>query len=72
VLFSDKIARWGRASEALNKLGALSKRGAPYFAIGIDKLDADKMKINVNNGTLSVARKSDGDYVSFCRMIRPT
>ncbi|MBR1150106.1 phage/plasmid primase, P4 family [Bradyrhizobium sp. JYMT SZCCT0428] len=65
VLFSDKIARWGRASEALNKLGALSKRGAPYFAIGIDKLDADKMKINVNNGTLSVARKSDGDYVSF-------
>lgn len=67
VLYSDKIARWGRASEALNKLGALSKRGAPYFAIAIDKLDADKMKINFNNGTLSVARKSDGDYVSFSR-----
>jgi hypothetical protein len=65
TLYSDKIASWGRASEAVNKLGALSKRGAPYFAIGVDKLDADKMKINVNNGTLVVARKSDGDYVSF-------
>jgi putative DNA primase/helicase len=66
VLYSDKIASWGRASEALNKLGALSKRGAPYFAIGVEKLDADKMKINVNNGTLVVARKSDGeDYISF-------
>jgi putative DNA primase/helicase len=66
VFYSDKIASWGRASEALNKLGALSKRGAPYFAIGVEKLDADKMKINVANGTLVVARKSDGeDYVSF-------
>lgn len=66
TMYSDKIASWGRASEALNKLGALSKRGAPYFAIGVEKLDADKMKINVNNGTLVVARKSDGeDYVSF-------
>jgi putative DNA primase/helicase len=65
TMYSDKIASWGRASEAVNKLGALSKRGAPYFAIGVEKLDADKMKINVNNGTLVVARKSDGDYVSF-------
>jgi putative DNA primase/helicase len=65
VLYSDKIASWGRVSEALNKLGALSKRGAPYFAIGVEKLDADKMKINVNNGTLVVARRSEGDYVSF-------
>ena len=65
VLYSDKIASWGRVSEALNKLGALSKRGAPYFAIGVEKLDADRMKINVNNGTLLVARKSEGDYVSF-------
>jgi putative DNA primase/helicase len=66
VLYSDKIASWGRASEALNKLGALSKRGAPYFAIGVEKLDADKMKINVDNGTLVVARHSDGeDYISF-------
>ena len=67
VMYSDKIAAWGRTSEAMNKLGALSKRGAPYFAISIDKLDADKMKISVANGTLVVARKFvDGeDYVSF-------
>ncbi|SHN86744.1 DNA primase family protein [Bradyrhizobium erythrophlei] len=66
VLYSEKIARWGRASEAINKLNALSKLGAPYLAVGVDKLDADKMNINVNNGTLVVARKSDGgDYISF-------
>lgn len=65
VMYSDKIARWGRSSEAVNKLGALSKRGAPYFAVSIDKLDSDKMKINVGNGTLVVRRREDGDYVQF-------
>ena len=65
ILYSDKIARWGRSSEAANKLGALSKRGAPYFAVSIDKLDADKMMINVRNGTLVVRRRDDGDYVQF-------
>ncbi|HYD66109.1 phage/plasmid primase, P4 family [Azospirillum sp.] len=65
TMYSDKIASWGRASEALNKLGALSKRGAPYFAVAIDKLDADKMMINVRNGTLVVRRRSEGDYVEF-------
>jgi putative DNA primase/helicase len=66
VLYSEKIARWGRTSEAINKLNALSKLGAPYLAVGVEKLDADKMKINVNNGTLVVARKRDGeDYISF-------
>lgn len=65
LLYSDKIARWGRSSEAANKLGALSKRGAPYFAVSIDRLDADKMRINLRNGTLVVSRKADGDYVDF-------
>ncbi len=66
ILYSDKIASWGRSSEAANKLGALSKRGAPYFAIAIDKLDADKMKINVANGTLVVNRSAeDEDCISF-------
>ena len=67
VMFSDKLAKWGRASEALNKLGALSKRGAPYLAIPIDRLDADRMKINVNNGTLSVNKlaKEGEPAISF-------
>jgi putative DNA primase/helicase len=65
TMYSDKIASWGRASEALNKLGALSKRGAPYFAVAIDKLDADKMMVNVRNGTLVMRRKAEGDYVEF-------
>lgn len=65
LLFSDKIAAWGRTSEAVNKLGALSKRGAPYFAVSIDRLDTDKMKINVNNGTLVVRRSTEGDCIQF-------
>lgn len=65
VMYSDKIARWGRSSEAANKLGALSKRGAPYLSISVDKLDADPMKINVANGTLVVRRGGEGDYITF-------
>lgn len=64
-LYSDKIAAWGRSSEAVNKLGALSKRGAPYVSVSIDELDADKMKINVNNGTLVVRKGAEGDYITF-------
>lgn len=65
TLYSEKVAAWGRSSEAVNKLGALSKRGAPYFSVSIDKLDADKMKINVRNGTLVIAKRDDADYVDF-------
>lgn len=65
VLYSDKIARWGRSSEALNKVSALSKLAGAYLSVSTEELDADKMKINVNNGTLIVSRKSEGDYVSF-------
>jgi putative DNA primase/helicase len=65
TLYSDKIARWGRSSESAQKLGALSKRGSPYLSVGIGHLDADRMKINVNNGTLVIRKRDDGDYVQF-------
>ncbi|WP_157784049.1 phage/plasmid primase, P4 family [Bradyrhizobium yuanmingense] len=65
VLYSEKIAKWGRTSESAQKLGALSKRGAPYLSVGIGQLDADRMKINVNNGTLIVRKRDDGDYIQF-------
>jgi len=65
LLYSDKIASWGRSSEAVNKLGALSKRGAPYLAVSIGELDSDKFKINVNNGTLVVRKSEDEDYIQF-------
>lgn len=65
ILFSERLAQWGRESESVNKLGALSKRGEPYFAIGLDQLDADKFKINVNNGTLVIRKSAERDYVQF-------
>ncbi|WP_439399046.1 phage/plasmid primase, P4 family [Bradyrhizobium sp. PMVTL-01] len=65
VLYSEKLAKWGRTSESAQKLGALSKRGAPYLSVGYGQLDADRMKINVNNGTLVVRKCEEGDYVQF-------
>lgn len=65
ILFSERLAQWGRESESVNKLGALSKRGEPYFAIGLDQLDADKFKVNVNNGTLVIRKSAERDYVQF-------
>jgi putative DNA primase/helicase len=65
ILYSDKISRWGRSSEAFNKVSALSKLGGAYLAVSTGELDADKMKINVNNGTLVVSRRSEGDYINF-------
>jgi len=41
-------SRAGARLRSVNKLGALSKRGAPYLRSAWEKLDADKMKINVN------------------------
>lgn len=66
VLYSTKLAAWGRSSESVSKLGALSKRGEPFFVVPINQLDADPMKINVANGTIVVdRRRREGDYVSF-------
>ena len=67
TMYSDKIASWGRASEALNKLGALSKRGAPYFAIGVDKLDARVMEEECRrNGEALRELCPDIEITNFC------
>jgi putative DNA primase/helicase len=67
ILYSDWVASWGRTSEGMNRLGALSKLGAAYLAVRTEQLDADLMKINVNNGTLTVAPSADReeDCISF-------
>jgi putative DNA primase/helicase len=65
VMFSERLAQWGRESESAAKLGALSKRGEPYFAIQLEKLDADRYAFNVNNGTLVIRRAKEGEYVTF-------
>jgi len=65
IYLSDKLKKWGRASEAANKLNAISRRAGPYMHIAPSKLDADRFMINCNNGTLVVRRNLDGDCISF-------
>ena len=66
VLLSDTIAGWGRASESVTRLAAISKRAGPYLAVAANQLDTDPWKINVWNGTLTVKRgEGDDPYVRF-------
>jgi putative DNA primase/helicase len=53
---SPKVAKWGRDSEANAKLSTIAKNAGPYLAVATDQLDADRLMINVQNGTL-VARR---------------
>lgn len=66
VLYSDKLAAWGRLSETKGRIDALSRLAEDNFLVRIEQLDADPFKINVRNGTLTVDRTCrDGDVISF-------
>ncbi|MGQ0445949.1 MAG: DNA primase family protein [Beijerinckiaceae bacterium] len=62
---SDKLAAWGLASESSRHLSVIAHWAVPYLAIAGDELDADKMKFNVANGTLHIARRDEGEYVEL-------
>jgi len=59
-LWSDMIAAHAKASEATAKLSAIVRlaRSFPGIAIEPGELDADRMAINVLNGTLRLKRRS--------------
>lgn len=64
IMLSDKLAKWGRSSEANSKLTPIARHAAAYMAIEASALDADPFKINVENGTLVAARTTDGtDFI---------
>jgi putative DNA primase/helicase len=73
VMWSDAIKKWGRASENAGKLNCIARDdhsrpglAAPYLMVSVDQIDADPMRVNVLNGTISVRReKGEGDCVSF-------
>ncbi|MGX7926474.1 DNA primase family protein [Tsuneonella sp. HG094] len=55
-LWSQSIAAWAKTSEGAGKLLSIAKlaKSFPDVAIGPDALDADRMAINVENGTLRI------------------
>lgn len=66
IMLSEKLKKWGRASESANKLNAISRRAKGYLRIAPNRLDADHFAINVNNGTLEIRRRpGEGDCISF-------
>jgi P4 family phage/plasmid primase-like protien len=67
IMLSDKLKKWGRSSEAANKLNAISRRAAPYMHVSPAKLDADRFMVNCNNGTLVIRRNDDGDAITFVK-----
>jgi putative DNA primase/helicase len=60
ILFSTRLAQWGRASESAKALAAVVKLAGPMVSVKPDDLDRDLMAINVLNGTLRVDKTADG------------
>jgi putative DNA primase/helicase len=59
VMYSDKLAEWARTSEAAGKIaaaGALAKSMERLVA-NVHEFDADRMAINVLNGTLRLEQR---------------
>lgn len=58
AMWSHKIAAWAKTSEGASKLGSIASlaKSFPEIAIGPEELDADRMAINVGNGTLRIER----------------
>jgi putative DNA primase/helicase len=72
-MWSDLIRAWGRTSESAGHIKCIARASrenpglaAPYLTVEVGALDADPMRINVQNGTLTVRRVGDdGDCISF-------
>lgn len=58
TLWSQKIAAWAKTSEGAGKIDAVARlaKSFPDVAISPEQLDADRMAINVANGTLRFER----------------
>lgn len=66
VMLSDKIERWGRASESASRLHATLKLASAFLATAVSAFDADPLAINVLNGTLRIdPDRPDGDMVTL-------
>lgn len=60
VLFSDKLAAWGRTSESSGHIECLRKLAPPRLSARPEEFDADPLALNVQNGTL-IFHRPDGD-----------
>ncbi|MGW8204390.1 phage/plasmid primase, P4 family [Sphingomonas bisphenolicum] len=60
VLYSDKLAAWGRTSESSGHIECLRKLAPPRLSARPEEFDADPLALNVQNGTLVFHRPDGG------------
>ncbi len=60
VLYSDKLAAWGRTSEAAGHIECIRKLAPPRLSARPEDFDADPLMLNVQNGTLLFHRPEVG------------
>jgi putative DNA primase/helicase len=60
VLYSDKLAAWGRTSESSGHIECLRKLAPPRLSARPEDFDADPLALNVQNGTLIFHRPDGG------------
>ncbi len=60
VLYSTKIASWGRTSEGAGHIGCIAKLAEARLSARPQDFDADPLLLNMQNGTIVFARPGDG------------
>lgn len=64
VLYSDKLAAWGRTAESSGHIECLRTLAPPRLSARPEDFDADPLALNVQNGTLVFTRPEDGKAAS--------
>lgn len=65
VLYSDKLAGWGRTSEGAGHIGCIAKMAEARLAARPEDFDADPLALNVQNGTLQFFRPDSVNAASY-------
>jgi putative DNA primase/helicase len=65
VLFSDKLAAWGRTSEGAGHISCIANMAEARLAARTEDFDVDPLALNVQNGTLIFTRPIEGQAASF-------
>lgn len=70
VLLSDLMRTWGRQSETAGKPASIALLARRWLTVSIEDFDAEKLAINVLNGTLRLGRETlpDGTIKASVRL----
>jgi putative DNA primase/helicase len=70
VLLSDLMKQWGRQSETAGKPASIAMLARRWLTVPVESFDAEKLAVNVLNGTLRFARETmpDGSIEASVRL----